>query len=149
MQKFKNNLLKGIVIILLIVSAASIFYIYRFQSTRGLNFDLESPIEVFGGGPFDLKVNFSNNSGSVLKDARLSIALPEGAAFFGSDIKKSIDNKFLGNVGVGGLVQKSYRIILFSPEKSTKEFKANINYATESLGARFEKNKTISVFVKS
>ncbi|MBI4991802.1 MAG: hypothetical protein HZB99_01120 [Candidatus Harrisonbacteria bacterium] len=149
MKKFRNNLTLAAIAILAVISVVSIFYIYHFQSIRGLNFDLEAPTEVFSGEPFDLKINFSNNSGTVLKDARLSVALPDGAAFFGSDAKKTIDNKFLGNVGIGGLVQESYRLAVFSPEKSTKEFKATINYATQSLGARFEKSKTILVFVKS
>ena len=66
------------------------------------------------GVPYDIRVNFTNNSGAVLQDAILTFVLPEGAAFFGSDSQKTIDNKSLGNVGAGSLVQETYKVIFLS-----------------------------------
>lgn len=136
----KEKVNRWLVIFLMLVSAVSVFYIWSFLRSRGLDFNLEAPAEVLAGAPFDLKVNFSNNSGAVLNDARLTLTLPEGAAFFGSPASKNIENKNLGNVGAGSLVQEQYRIIIFSPEAADKEFRATINYAPASLGSRFEKS---------
>src|SRR3989344_1517944 len=143
------RLTRWLIIFLIAVSAVSAFYIWRFIGARGLDLSLEVPENIMSGVPFDLKVNFSNNSGSVLNDARLTLTLPEGAAFFGSPASKTIENKNLGNVGAGSLVQEQYRIIVFSPEAGHKEFKATINYAPASLGARFEKGETLVIPIKS
>jgi len=142
--------------IFLIISAASVaiigvsvWYVFRFQNTRGLDVVMEVPDEVLSGVPFDLKVNFSNNSGAILEDARLTLILPEGAAFFGQDPQKTIDHTSLGVVGIGSLVQESYPIILFAPDESEKEFRVTVNYSTESLGARFEKSGRIQTTVSA
>jgi len=107
MKGFTSKFVIGLIAISVLISAASIFYIFRFQNTRGIDFSFSVPEEVLGGVPFDLKVDLSNNSGAVLEDARLTLALPDGAAFFGRDPQALIDNKSLGNVGVGSLIQES------------------------------------------
>jgi hypothetical protein len=128
--------------VLMAVIGVSVLYIFRFQTTRGLDLEIDVPAEVLSGVPFEVKVNFSNNSGAILEDARLTLSLPEGAAFFGQDPQKTIDHKSLGIVGVGSLIQETYEIILFAPDASEKEFRVGVNYSTESLGARFEKTET-------
>ncbi len=145
----RNKFFLIISAVLVAVIGISAFYLFRFQNTRGLDLQIEIPDEILSGVPFDLKVNFNNNSGVILEDARLTLALPEGAAFFGQDPQKTIDNKSLGIVGIGSLIQESYPIILFAPDASEKEFRATVNYSTESLGARFEKNETIETIVSS
>src|SRR3989344_3256413 len=100
------------IIVLIAVSAISGFYIWQFRRVSGFDFDLSAPAEVLSGAPFELKVNFSNNSGAVLNDTRLNLVLPEGAAFLGSPAEKTINNKNLGNIGIGSLVQEQYNIII-------------------------------------
>lgn len=134
-----------LIIILLVVSAISGFYIWRFQSSRGLDLKLEAPTEILNGTPFELRVNFINNSGAVLNDARLSLSLPEGAAFFGSPVAKNIENKNLGNVGAGSLIEEIFTIVVFSPDNSVKKIAASISYSPASLGARFEKSEYLEV----
>ncbi len=137
------------VIILLAISLASGFYIWRLQTTRGLDLSLDIPEDVMSGVPFDVKVNFSNNSGATLNDARFAITLPAGAAFFGSPVAKTVENRQLGNIGNGSLVQESFRVVVIAPEQTSKSFKVTINYAPAKLGARFEKSATGEVLVKS
>ena len=112
-MRLSSKLTNGIILILIAVSALSGLYIYIFQRSSGLAIDLEGPEEVLSGAPFDLKVNFSNNSGAVLSDVRLTVILPEGFAFWGQGGEKNIDNKILGNAGAG--IEKNFIInILFS-----------------------------------
>src|SRR3989344_3577974 len=121
-----SKLVNGLIWVLIAISVISLIYIFVFQSGRGLGLDLEAPEQILSGVPFDLKVNFSNNSGTTLEDVRLNLTLPEGAAFFGSDPQKNIDNKSLGNMGNGSLTQESYKIIIFSSEEGVKEIKASV-----------------------
>ena len=133
------------------ISLASSFYIFVLRDRSALNLELEAPEEILTGVPFDLKVNFSNNSGNLIGDVRLSVILPEGAAFFGKDLQKNIDNKPLGNIGDGSLVQETYKVIVIAAEPAVKQFKAAVNYAPASLGSRvrFEKSETIEVESRS
>ncbi len=141
--------ISAVILTLVVVSLISLFYIVQFRGTRGLDLSFEAPEEILSGAPFDLRVNFSNNSGDVLEDARLTLTLPEGAAFFGADSQKNIDIKSLGNVGAGSLIQENYKIIVFSPTETLKEFRAAINYSPSALGARFDKSKSAAIEVKS
>ncbi|OGY66471.1 MAG: hypothetical protein A3I89_00460 [Candidatus Harrisonbacteria bacterium RIFCSPLOWO2_02_FULL_41_11] len=143
-----GKFIKLAIVVLFIISAVSILYILIFQGSRGLDLALEAPEEVLSGAPFDLKVNFSNNSGAVLEDARLSLVLPEGAAFWGSAPEKNIDNRILGNIGKGGLIQESYKVVIFS-EGDSKKFEAALSYLPSSLGSRFQKNESMAVNVRS
>ncbi len=149
MKGFTTKFIVGLIGASVLISAVSIFYIFRFQSTKGIDLAFTVPEEVLGGVPFDLKVDFSNNSGAVLEDVRLTLNLPEGAAFFGRDPRVLIDNKPLGNIGVGSLIQESYRIILFAPEGESRKFRASLNYSPASLGASFEKSEVVEVKVLS
>jgi len=148
-MRLSSKLTNGIILILIAVSALSGLYIYIFQRSSGLAIDLEGPEEVLSGAPFDLKVNFSNNSGAVLSDVRLTVILPEGFAFWGQGGEKNIDNKILGNAGAGSLIQESYKIIAFASAGESKKIKVAVNYAPASLGARFEKNNTKDILVRS
>lgn len=149
MLGFKSKFTGGIFIALVVVSAISIFYIWRFQGARGLDLDFEAPASVPAGVPFDVMVNFSNDSGAVLEDAILTLALPEGVAFFGSSPAKTIDNKSLGNVGVGSLIQESYKLIAFPRENGAIRLKAALSYSPVSLSARFEKNSNAVIDINS
>ncbi|MDP3729557.1 MAG: hypothetical protein Q8R26_02280 [bacterium] len=134
---------------LIVVSLVSGFYIWRFQSTRGIDVDFEIPESTTSGEPFDMKVSVSNSAGSVLEDVRLMVVLPEGAAFFGSSNDKTVETRSLGNVGEGGLLQEEFRVIMFSPEESAQDIKVTLSYAPSSLGARFEKSEKTSITVKA
>lgn len=140
---------KLLAITLVGISLFAGFYIWRLQTARGLDLVLEVPEEIMSGAPFDLKINFSNNSGGILNDARMTIVLPEGAAFFGSSASKTIENRQLGNIGQGSLVQEDFKIIMSVPEPADKIIKVTVNYAPASLGARFEKTAQAKISVRS
>lgn len=148
-MRFNKKLTSGLILILFSISAISLLYIFIFSRNRSLSLTMEAPDSVLSGVPFELKVNFSNNSGAVLSDVRLTLSLPDGVSFFGQNPRKTLDNKSLGNVGVGSLIQESYKLIMFSPEMAAKKIKAAINYAPVSLGARFEKSETSEIKVRT
>ena len=142
-MKLKSLLIIFLVAICLICS----FYIWRYSSNSGLDFQIDAPTEIMRGVPYDIRVNFTNNSGAVLQDAILTFVLPEGAAFFGSDSQKTIDNKSLGNVGAGSLVQETYKVIFLSQGEQAGKLKAVLAYSPAALSARFEKSQSFDVNV--
>ncbi len=144
-----SHLMKWAVIVLVGISLMSAFYIWRLQNASGLDLTIDTPDQIMSGVSFDIKINFSNNSGSVLNDARLTVTLPDGVAFYGSPAEKTISARSLGNVGQGSLVQETFSIIIIAPEQTAKTIKVGINYAPASLGARFEKTTMTDVLVKS
>lgn len=145
----KISFTKWTTLILLAISLVSVFYIWQFQSTRGLDLTLDFPEQIMSGVPFDLKINFSNNSGALLNDARLTITLPDGVAFYGSPTEKTIEGRQLGNIGQGSLVQESFPIVIIAPEQSVKTIKVAIGYSPATLGAKFEKISYADVRVES
>ena len=149
MTGFASKLTLWITGLLIIICLISGWYIWHFLGSRGLTLDLEAPAEVKSGTPIDIKVTFKNDSGSVLNDALLTLSLPEGAAFWGSDAEKIVDNKSLGDIGVGGMAQETYKVIVFASEETMKDFKATVNYAPTSLNSRFDKTQSISIKVAS
>jgi len=94
-----------------------------------------------------LKVEFSNQSGAVLKDVLLTVNLPEGAVFAGKKEGKSLERKDLGNIGEGSLMSETYRVVFLSGRDSVKKFRAAIDYSPTTLGANFEITKEIEVVV--
>ncbi len=147
----KSKSTSYLILFLVFVSLASGFYIWRYNSNSGLDLQIDAPEEIMRGVPYDVMVNFTNNSGAVLQDAILTFVLPEGAAFFGSDSQKTIDNKSLGNVGAGSLIQETYKVIFLSqgeqmslPAQAGK-LKAVLAYSPAALSARFEKSQSADV----
>ncbi len=141
------KLAKYLALILLIVIAISAIYIYQ-SSRRGLILDLNTPGEISIGVPFDLKVEFSNQSETILKNVSLSVNLPAGAAFVGQGENKTVINKELGNIGKGSLVSETYQVIFLKGQDSAQKIRAVIDYSPSSLGARFEKIKEVEVVVR-
>lgn len=145
----KSIFTRWAVVILLGISLISAFYIWRFQAASGLDLTLDVPGQIMSGVPFDVKVNFSNNSGSLLNDARLTVTLPDGVAFYGSPAEKTIETKQLGNIGQGSLIQESFSIVVIAPEQSVRSIRVAIGYSPASLGAKFEKVAHADVLITS
>lgn len=122
----------------------SIFYIIN-GSNQALEVGLMGPSEVMAGVPFDLKVEFSNQLSSVLKDVSLLITLPDGAVFVGSNKEKLVDNKDLGDLGTGSLVSETYKIVFLSGIGNKSDIKALISYSSGSSKYETEKEKEIKV----
>jgi hypothetical protein len=105
-----NKFSKFLILALILIIGFSVFYILN-NSSQNLDINLVAPKEAMTGVPFDLKVEFSNQLSSVLKNVSLMITLPEGAAFVGSGTEKLVDSKDLGDLGQGSLISQNYKIV--------------------------------------
>ncbi len=103
-----------------------------------------SPGEPKVGVPFDLKVDFANNSRNSVKDVRLQLNLPNGAVLIpnGDDAVKA---RNLGEIKSGGLQSEIFRVLGVPAEGNDREFTVTASYSSEGLVARFEKKTKFTV----
>ena len=130
------------IIALIVVFIGSGFFIYQYLQSRGLSMEIKSPAEINIGVPFDLTVNFNNQSRNILKNAQLSLNLPDGAVILGATEAQRVFTENLGDIGIGSLSQKTFRLLIIKDENTIKQFKAFISYGASGIGqARFEERK--------
>lgn len=139
-----NNFFKFIIIGLILVIGLSVLYIVN-NNNQSLDVGLIGSDEVMAGAPFDLKVEFSNQIGSVLKNVSLIVTLPEGAVFAGSGEEKLVDSKDLGDLGQGSLVSENYKIIFLKGIGEKNKIKALVSYTSGSSKYEKEKEKEVGV----
>ncbi|MDD5547875.1 MAG: hypothetical protein PHN74_03235 [Candidatus Pacebacteria bacterium] len=145
MQSKKTKLLTFVPVIII---ALALIYIFSDYGTKNLDLNLGAPNEIMIGVPFDLTVEISNQSGAALKEAKLTVDLPDGAAFVGSSEGNLRKNKDLGTVGEGSLTSEIYQIIFLKGEGSAQKIKVSVAYTTASLAAHFEESDEKEISVK-
>ena len=85
-----------------------------------MGIDFDGPDQVLVGVPFEISVNISNDSSSVLRDARLNLSLPEGMGFVGKSEDKNVEFKDIGNLGEGSLAQEKFQFMVLSGENTVE-----------------------------
>lgn len=120
---------------------------YQARTTSGLSLEITVPEQVKVGIPFEAIVAINNNSKTVLQDSAVSLEVPEGMAFVGEPVGKSLIFKNIGSIGVGSINQERFSLIVVDGPNSVKRLKAVLNYTPASLGAKFEAEKISDVNV--
>ncbi|MEK7478663.1 MAG: hypothetical protein AAB626_01930 [Patescibacteria group bacterium] len=139
-----NSFLKFITLGLVLIIGLSAFYILN-GNNQSLEVGLISPDEAMAGTPLDLRVEFSNQIGSVLKNVSLIVTLPEGAVFAGSEEEKLVDSKDLGDIGQGSLISEIYKVIFLKGIGEKNKIKALVSYSSGSSKYEKEKEKEIKI----
>src|SRR3989344_8862939 len=89
------------------------FYIYQYFSvSREITFSLSAPENAMLGVPFDLTVNFNNNSKNILSNAAVSVFLPEGAMVLGGDLNKRVITKEINKLEANAGFNEKIPIII-------------------------------------
>ncbi|MDP3052973.1 MAG: hypothetical protein Q8N22_03455 [bacterium] len=137
------------VIVLILILIGSGFFIYQYFQSRGLSLNIEAQTEVNIGVPFNLTVNFSNQSRSVLNNAKLNLNLPDGVVILGAAEEQRIISKDLGDIGIGSLSSQSFQLLVVKDSNTLKRLTASISYGTSGIGqARFEQHRDFDLAVK-
>ncbi len=132
--------------IFIVVAAAGLgWYYFSGNSVSAVTIDITKPDRVLTGVPFSVKISVGNSASGALRDAKLSLELPPGAAFAGSRPEKTTDTKSLGLIGAGSVVQEEFNIIVLGGEQSVEHFIARVSYSPESVGSRFEETSEFDV----
>ena len=133
-------------IVILIIVGSVYFYNY-FSTSRGISLSLAVQKSVLAGVPFDIMINFSNDSKNVLEKSNLSLFLPEGAMILESENDKRVFTKEIGDLNPGENFQDKIRAVIFGNSQAVKNFNISVSYSS-ALGARFEKSEKLDVLIR-
>jgi len=121
----------AIIFAILVVVLGGLTAYFFFKGGRGQDVSLEFGKigEVTGGKPFNVDITFSNNKDGVLKNARLSLSVPDNVSFVGESEGQRVKEKFLGDVGPGSLSKESFNLISTQGGDETRTLKAKLVYS--------------------
>jgi len=124
-----RKIIFGIGILVIIIGTMAFWFFSRVgRPSVGLEF--MSPSEVAVGEAFQMKVGFSNFSGSVLKNVRLVLSLPDGAFFVGSNSDHRAEELAIGDLGPGSIpAPKTFDLVIVEGSQSIKKFEAKLIYS--------------------
>jgi len=123
------------------------YVIYQAGLTRGIEIEITGPEKILIGVPFDIRVNLANSSQNPLENVQLSVNLPADTAFLGSPPSKNVDFKGIGTIGIDGISQQTFRLVVLGGENSFKKITASANYMSGSLSSRFQRESSLDLAV--
>lgn len=132
-----------------LVLAVGVLAFYLFVRPEGSSVSLGfiKPSQVLLGEPFELIVQFSNLSDTVLKEARLSLLLPDGTSFLGQLPSQRISEQSIGDLGPGSVGKQSFNLIATDISGSVRRIEAKMVYSSAGNSAQFEESAEADVFV--
>lgn len=137
------------IIALVITLVGSGFFIFQYFQSRGLSMEIKGPTEINIGVPFDLIVNFSNQSKTVLNNAKLNLNLSDGVVALGTSEEQKIITRDLGSIGIGSLSSQSFKLLTTKDSNNLKRLTASISYGTSAIGqARFQLRQDFDLAIK-
>ncbi len=120
-----------VIFIVLVVALLGLtaYFFFKGGGGRDINLEFGETGEISGGKPFNVDLTFSNNKNEVLKNARLSLALPDGVSFIGESEGQRVKEKFLGDIGPGSLSKESFNLIATQIGDEMRTLKAKLVYS--------------------
>ncbi len=145
----RKILVGGIFIGLAIIIAGAAFIIYYINEPKGVDLEVSAPSDVSKGVPFDLTINVNNISGNQVNDASINVSLGNGLLVWNpGSTSSNIFSDGIGNISVGNLYKKVYKVIPVGDLNSSQTMDISISYLN-SNGSRFEIRKEETVLISS
>ena len=136
------------VLAVLIIGAVGTYFIWFAPQPAGVELEFQTPAEVSVGQPFEVAVHFSNPNNQIIKNARMSLILPEGISFVGKSSELKVSEQMIGDIGPGSLNRQSFNLIVTNGVQSVKRILAKITYGLESNpSAEFESKKEANISI--
>lgn len=123
------------------------YFLYQAFTYSGVNLQISLDEPVLAGVPFDVTINYSNNSPSVLSNTRLSVTLPSEFTFVGADNANKMQTIDIGTVGPANVGQQVLKLTAMKGEGTCADIIVNIEYTTVGVISSFEKSITKSVCI--
>lgn len=143
----KKALMAGSGISLFIIGSG-LFFIFSYTSTsRDVAIDVFSNSDVSRGAPFNIDISVTNNSGTPIKNAVLTLNLPRGVIAPNSSRDRNLITENVGDIASGNLIKKTYAFFPVSSVGSKETVTAVLSYAI-GAGARFEVRGTRDVEIR-
>lgn len=107
----------------------------------------EKPDRMFIGEPFPLAVSITNYSDNVLKNAKLSLFLPDGVYFVGQSSEARVSEQAVGDIGPGTAAQENFDLIVLQGN-AVRRIEAKVVYGfSETSGAQFENTAAVDLLL--
>jgi len=136
------------ILLLIVLLGAGVYYIYFRGSDRpNLSLEFSKPDQILLGQPFSITVSYSNYSDSILKDAKLTLFLPEGISFVGQSPDQRVVEQAVGDLGPGSLNQQQFNLIVTSGSQTLKRLEARLVYGFGASRSQFENKAEVDLLV--
>lgn len=119
------------------VCALLLYLVFRTSENTSIKIEFGQLDAIEQGKPFDFEVSVLSEEAKVLKNVKLSVALPSGAFFVGEDDGQRVEEKILGDVGPGSLNKETFRLIAMGEMGEKKVLKTKLTYAIAPNGKVF------------
>jgi hypothetical protein len=116
-------------------------------SGKSLGVDILAPARLQSGVPVEIAVAMSNDSGSDLKDAQVSLSLPDGLIFVGLPGRRTVENRSVGSLKGDALTKATFSVMATGAVNTVLTIKASVSYVPGALSSRFEKTITKELVV--
>jgi len=137
-----------LVALILLGGGAGYYFYFRGPARPNLSLEFSKPSQILVGQPFTVTVSFSNYSDNVLKDAKLSVFLPEGVSFVGQFADQRVVEQAVGDLGPGSLNQQKFNLIITSGSQTLKHLEAKLAYSLETNAkVQFENAAEVDLLV--
>ncbi len=108
-------------------------------SGRSLAVNIVAPEQIQTGIPVSIDITMENSSGSALKDAQISVSLPNGFIFVGIPGKRSVENRRIGDLAANKISKETFLVMALGIEHTVATIQTNVSYVPGALSSRFEK----------
>ncbi len=136
-------------IFIFVVALAGFSYYYFFMRPSGANVAIEfsvNPNQVFAGSPFTVTIPVSNFSDQVLKNARLSISLPDKISYLDGSSDQRVVEKNLGDIGPGSVNSNNdFRLITLGDAQTLQHINATLFYQLTGSTAGFQNTSGVDI----
>ncbi len=144
----KKWLIIGILLAVIILVGAGINFYFYYQNSlvnQGVGIAFSGDSSAYVGQEFKLNVNYFNNTNLVLKDANLSLSLPDGILFLDATSQR-VEEKSIGDLGPGSLGNITYNLVATGGAQSLQKIQASLSYNLFQTGnSRFERQSSFDV----
>ncbi len=138
------------IVVFVVLLGGGAVYIFLLKPAAGPNVSIEftKPSQVLTGDPFQFEVALSNYSSNILKDATLSISLPDNMSFVGQTAGQRVIEQTVGDLGPGSINKQDTQLIVTGDPNSVKHVTVKLVYSTDaSAKTQFETDGAADIVV--
>lgn len=127
------------------VVGGALYFFFSREASRGIILTIEAPETVMSGVPFDLVVNAENEIDGIAREAKITLALPEGVAALGAlNGTNALVEESIGDIGGRSVARKTFRLIAVGEPETAYEVEASIEYLSGGR-SRFKTDERATV----
>src|SRR3989344_6095581 len=138
-----DGIILGLIFLVLLAGG---FGYYKFflgspaaqQANSKISLEFLKPDQILVGEPFSISVSITNYSDTVLKNAKLSLFLPDGIYFVGQSNNQRVSEQVVGDLGPGSINQQTFNLLALSGD-ATRRLEAKLVYSfSQTSAAQYE-----------